>query len=181
MSYFFHFVFGSRFKAAATAFKTGEYGGTTYSGKYGDMAAMTAAIMLDPEARASILDSDNAHGQMREPVLKVMHMLRSLEYKSKSEMEINLFKLGESIGQFAFQSPSVFNFYLPEFSPAGPVQEAGLVAPRGANSDSAVPDWLFERRVFADRQRPHKLSQRIWRPQWSNFGRPVLPHAARQR
>lgn len=129
MSYFFHFVSGSRFKAAATAFKTGEYGGTTYSGKYGDMAAMTAAIMLDPEARASILDSDNAHGQMREPVLKVMHMLRSLEYKSKSEMEINLFKLGESIGQFAFQSPSVFNFYLPEFSPAGPVQEAGLVAP----------------------------------------------------
>jgi hypothetical protein len=40
-----------------------------------------------------------------------------------------LFKLGEKIGQFAFQAPSVFNFYLPEFAPAGAVQEAGLVAP----------------------------------------------------
>jgi hypothetical protein len=44
-------------------------------------------------------------------------------------MEVNLHNLGEKIGQFAFQSPSVFNFYLPEFTPAGPVQEAGLVAP----------------------------------------------------
>jgi uncharacterized protein (DUF1800 family) len=35
--------------AAATAFQTGTYGGKTYSGKYGDMAAMTAAIMLDRE------------------------------------------------------------------------------------------------------------------------------------
>lgn len=116
-------------KAAATAFRTGEYGGTTYSGKYGDMAAMTAAIMLDPEARATILDADTAHGQLREPVLKIMHLLRSLEYTSNRDMEVNLYKVGEKVGQFAFQSPSVFNFYLPEFSPAGPVQEAGLVAP----------------------------------------------------
>ena len=87
-------------KAAATAFKTGEYGGTTYSGKYGDMAAMTAAIMLDPEARATILDSDTAHGQLREPVLKVMHLLRSLEYKSNAGMELNLYKLGEKIGKY---------------------------------------------------------------------------------
>ena len=116
-------------EVVATAFQTGAYGHKTYSGEYGDMAAMTAAIMLDREARASILDADTAHGQMREPVLKVIHLLRALEYKSAIGLEVNLFNLGEKIGQFAFQSPTVFNFYLPEFSPAGPVQEAGLVAP----------------------------------------------------
>jgi len=37
--------------------------------------------------------------------------------------------LEERIGQQYLQSPSVFNFYLPEFTPAGPIAEAGLVAP----------------------------------------------------
>ena len=116
-------------EAVATAFKTGTYGGHVYSGEYGDMAAMTAAIMLDREARSTVLDADATSGQMREPVLKVIHLLRSMEYTSKGGMDINLDQLGGKIGQFAFSSPTVFNFYLPEFSPAGPVQEAGLVAP----------------------------------------------------
>jgi hypothetical protein len=38
--------------AAAKAFSTGTYDGHTYSGKYGDMGAMVAAIMLDREALA---------------------------------------------------------------------------------------------------------------------------------
>ena len=35
-------------KAAVVAFRTGAYGGTTYSGKYGDLSAMVAAILLEP-------------------------------------------------------------------------------------------------------------------------------------
>ena len=36
-------------EAVATAFQTGSYGGKPYSGEYGDMAALTAAILLDRE------------------------------------------------------------------------------------------------------------------------------------
>lgn len=37
----------------------------------------------------------------------------------------------ERIGQGAFESPSVFSFFLPEFPAPGVIQSAGLVAPEG--------------------------------------------------
>jgi hypothetical protein len=33
------------------------------------------------------------------------------------------------IGQAVYKSPTAFSFFLPEFSPEGPVSSAGLVAP----------------------------------------------------
>ena len=66
-------------RAVAMAFQTGEHGGTTYSGRYGCMAATVAAIMLDREARSSLLDLEPTHGQLREPILKVLHLMRSME------------------------------------------------------------------------------------------------------
>ena len=50
----------------ATAFRTGSYNGITYSGKYGCLKATTMAILLDREARASVLDSVPAFGKLRE-------------------------------------------------------------------------------------------------------------------
>jgi cullin-associated NEDD8-dissociated protein 1 len=41
------------------------------SGKYGDLAATIAAVLLDREARSVELDLDAANGQLREPLLKV--------------------------------------------------------------------------------------------------------------
>ena len=37
----------------------------------------------------------------------------------------------DRVGMMAFWSPSVFNFYLPEYKPLGAVQDAGLVSPEG--------------------------------------------------
>ena len=58
-------------RTVAAAFRAGKYGKTTYSGQAGDMGAAVAAIFLDREARASVLDLDPTHGQLREPLLKV--------------------------------------------------------------------------------------------------------------
>ena len=52
----------------------------TYSGKYGDLAATFAAILLHSEARFPRSLSD---GALREPLLKFLHIMRSLEYKDK--------------------------------------------------------------------------------------------------
>lgn len=113
----------------ADAFTTGTYGDRTYSGKYGCMAAMIASIVLDREARASILDDDPAHGMIREPIMKVLHFLRAMQFAPKpGSGELDLRDMPAKIGQMAFESPSVFSFYLPEFAPAL-LAQAGLVAP----------------------------------------------------
>jgi cullin-associated NEDD8-dissociated protein 1 len=44
-------------------------------GRRGDLAATFAALLLDREARTSALDMDPGHGSLREPVLKLMHLI----------------------------------------------------------------------------------------------------------
>jgi uncharacterized protein (DUF1800 family) len=116
-------------KTVATAFSTGTYAGKTYSGEYGDLEATVAAILLDREARASILDSDPYHGQLREPLLKVYHLLRGMDIKTDNDMELAMTGLYAKMGQDVFRQPSVFNFFTPDYSPEGPVADAGLYSP----------------------------------------------------
>eukprot|EP00937_MAST-01D_sp_MAST-1D-sp2_P003521 g3521.t1 len=117
---------------AATAFRTGAYGGHTYSGRSGDLAALVAAILLDREARSSTLAYDPTHGSLREPLLKIMHVLRAMEYKASRGREIQLSaSLQGMIGQQAFLTPSVFNFYLAEYIPPGRIEAAKLTSPEG--------------------------------------------------
>ena len=113
----------------ATAFIEGMFAGVTYSGRYGCMAATVAAILLDREARTSLLDYDQGHGQLREPILKVLHMMRSMEYSPKRGMEVQLHDMPRKIGQMVFEAPSVFSFFKPEFAPSGRIEDAGLVSP----------------------------------------------------
>ena len=50
-------------RTVVEAFRTGTYDGVTYSGKYGCLAATTAAILLDREARSSevMMDPSTAY------------------------------------------------------------------------------------------------------------------------
>lgn len=75
-------------KACVRAFRTGEYKGTVYSGKYADLGATVACILLDPEARSPVAEADQSHGMLREPLLKILHVLRALDYRSKDTQEI---------------------------------------------------------------------------------------------
>ena len=103
-------------QVVATAFQTGTYDGIG-SGKYGDMAAMVSAILLDKEARNTVLDAAPTFGRVREPLSKVMHVMRSLEFTTSHQnmKEIVLKSTLGKIGVAPYQSPSVFNFYLPDF------------------------------------------------------------------
>ena len=51
--------------------------------------------------------------------LQVLHVLRTLEYKADNERIVVLHKMIERIRQEPYASPSVFNFYLPEYQPHG--------------------------------------------------------------
>ena len=110
----------------AKAFREGEYkdndSGTVFgTGVYGDLAAMTAAMLLDREARSVVLDADPAHGSLLEPLLKVIRLMRALEYKRDSGDYFAEFNddLITKIGQAPYALPDVFSFFLPEFVPRG--------------------------------------------------------------
>lgn len=82
-----------------------------------------------------MLDTDQSHGHLREPLVKVMSFFRSQGLQFKSPFMIpNLMDTTQGtkvsgFGQGAFEVQSVFNFFLPEFSPPGVVKSAGLFAP----------------------------------------------------
>mmetsp|Transcript_34397 Transcript_34397/g.94802 ORF Transcript_34397/g.94802 Transcript_34397/m.94802 type:complete len:1606 (+) Transcript_34397:291-5108(+) len=115
--------------AVATAFTTGVAPTRPFSRRYGDLGAAVFAILTDREARAAVLDSDPAHGAIREPLLKLTHFLRAMEYAPRDGKPIDMRSLATRIGMQAHESPSVFNFYLPEYVPAGRAASAGLVSP----------------------------------------------------
>ena len=61
------------------AFMSGSFTshGTTFGdGNYGSLAAVSAAITLDAEALSSVVDEDPISGNIREPLLKVIQVMR---------------------------------------------------------------------------------------------------------
>lgn len=100
----------------AAAFRSGAYNGQEYTGKYGDMGAATAATLLDREARSLVLAADPTHGQVREPMLKLLHVMRAMEFRPRDDRNIEFDQeLVGKIGQGVYRSPTVFSFFLPEY------------------------------------------------------------------
>lgn len=112
----------------ASAYIKGEYLGIG-SGKYGDLGALISAVLLDTESRSTTLDADPSHGQLREPIIKVTSLLRSMDVHYTSPEGWRKFRRISNIGQSPYGAPSVFSFFLPEYAPSGAIEKAKLVAP----------------------------------------------------
>lgn len=118
----------------ATAFRSGIFESseiTFGSGNYGDLASTMAALLLNKEARSIVLDTDSSHGSLKEPLLKIIGFMRSMEYEAVQDSPFIEFHQDtvNRIGQMAYDIPSVFSFYLPNYEPAGPISAAALVSP----------------------------------------------------
>jgi len=84
-------------------------------GVRGDLAAVTKAILLDPEARGA-RKIDREYGRLREPALYWTAMIRALDINSDGEGPyIN----AGSSGQSLYASPTVFNYYPADFTLPG--------------------------------------------------------------
>ena len=128
-------------EAVTTAFAEGEYtsGGVNFgNGEYGNLEATVAAILLDREA-SPLLDADPTVGSLKEPLLRVLHFFRSMEYKSDYPLLL-LDNMDTKIGQEAHNIPTVFSYFLPEYAPPGAIATAGLTAPEAyvANTPKAL-------------------------------------------
>lgn len=122
-------------KAVASAFRKGKYDNFG-SGKYGDLEATIAAILLEPEARSAVLNADPFAGGVREPLLRVMALMRSMELIQAAGQPIaQLYDMSDKIGMMAHSFPTVFSFYLPEYTRNGRPGDATLVSPESQFMD----------------------------------------------
>ncbi|MEQ1842997.1 MAG: DUF1800 family protein, partial [Verrucomicrobiales bacterium] len=100
-------------------------------GVRGDIGATVKAILLDPEARNPVNTANG--GKLSEPILRLTRLLRALPKPPGDNPPVLgrylLRNVSAEFNQSPFQSPTVFNFYHPDYQPPGPLLAAGLSAP----------------------------------------------------
>lgn len=101
------------------------------AGVRGDLRAVVRAILLDAEARDPSLGAAGRFGKQREPVLRFANLLRAMNVSNAGGRNAvhELDGSESSLGQSPLLAPSVFNFFSPNYRPAGAIATAGLVAP----------------------------------------------------
>ena len=100
------------------------------SGVRGDMRTVLSAILLDPEARDWPDSSAIGHGMLRESFLRRVHLARAFDASNLAfSFPISDRGAPGDFSQRPLSSPTVFNFFLPDHLPAGPIADAGLVGP----------------------------------------------------
>jgi uncharacterized protein (DUF1800 family) len=101
------------------------------TGVRGNLGAVVKAILTDPEARDDTVVSSPTFGKLREPVVRMANWARAFKTQSHTGDYI----IGDTtppvlLDQTVENSPSVFNFWRPGYSPPGTALGAlGLVAP----------------------------------------------------
>ncbi|NRT54319.1 DUF1800 domain-containing protein [Sphaerotilus uruguayifluvii] len=123
-------------------------------GVRGDLAAVLRAILLDTEARSDTMLGSPTYGKLREPMMRFGHWLRAFNARPNDGVWTiwNLEDPVTSLGQNPQRSPSVFNFFRPDYAPPGPILLAGLTAPEfqithetTLTGYSNFMSWLAER------------------------------------
>lgn len=94
----------------------------------GDLSAVVRAILLDSEARSSSLTTQDNYGHEREPIIRLANLYRAFNASAASGKFI-VGNQTSTFGQAALYAPSVFNFFAPNYSQSGAIEQAGLVSP----------------------------------------------------
>jgi uncharacterized protein (DUF1800 family) len=96
-------------------------------GVRGDLQAVVRAILMDYDARGSAKTTQGA-GHVREPVIRLTNLLRAFG-ASSFDGKFSIRNAIGNLGQEAMHSPTVFNFFGPDYSAPGAIAEAGLKSP----------------------------------------------------
>jgi uncharacterized protein (DUF1800 family) len=96
-------------------------------GVRGDLKAVVRAILMDYDARGSAGTTQGA-GHEREPVIRLTNLLRAFG-ASSPDGKFSVRNANTSFFQEAMHSPTVFNFFEPDYSAPGAIEAAGLKSP----------------------------------------------------
>jgi uncharacterized protein (DUF1800 family) len=95
-------------------------------GVRGDMKAVLKAILLDYDARGANKTGQGA-GKLKEPALRLTSLYRALHNTPAGGTYS--FWLADEFGQEPLHSPTVFNFFSPDYVAPGAIAAAGLTSP----------------------------------------------------
>lgn len=99
-------------------------------GERGDMSAVVKAIFLDPEAMDCFWYGHEENGQLRPPIQRLTQLLTAMKAETESEAFWNsgLF-FQQFTDQHPMSSPTVFNFYKPDYVPDSDFAYSEIVGP----------------------------------------------------
>ena len=98
------------------------------AGERGSLGSVIKAILMHEEARLGHLEAPDTFGKMKEPLLRLTQLWRAFEPES-IHYNFSYAWVQSELGQAPLNSPSVFNFFRPEFSQPGEISELDLVSP----------------------------------------------------
>lgn len=98
------------------------------TGTRGNLAVVIKAILMDSEARDFSNLSNPTYGKQREPYLRYVNLGRTFSIASTAG-PIVCFWNEDVYQQMPMSAPSVFNYFTPDYTPPGELQNQGLFAP----------------------------------------------------
>lgn len=116
----------------AYVYRCGQAFANNGTGARGDMKAVLRAILLDYEARATTVAARPDEGHLREPAVRLIGLLRTLDAKPRAgrwRVLNQLDRAGQSTSETPLRAPTVFNFFEPSYALPGEIAQAGLVSP----------------------------------------------------
>lgn len=109
------------------------------SGVRGDLGATVKAILMDEEARDGSYMFELNASRLREPLMRRMQLAKGIAITEEPGARIWLpYDWSNSLKQQVMNSPTVFNFYLPNHQPVGDIATNNLVAPEFKIHDTAT-------------------------------------------
>jgi len=99
-------------------------------GVRGDMASFIKAILLDSEAMECYWFEDMENGMLREPITRLTQLSIALKAETQSDWYWNSAVFYEDmVGQHPMSSPTVFNFFKPDYVPDSDFAYYDMVGP----------------------------------------------------
>ncbi len=102
-------------------------------GSNGDLKAVIKEILIHAEARST------SSKKLKSPLFRVTQLLRAFNVKNTSgKLWVRGDMVDSLLQHHVLSSPTVFNFYLPDFAPHGDIENANQVAPEFQLHNSAT-------------------------------------------
>ena len=98
------------------------------NGQRGNIAAVVNAVLLDEEALLGHQTNPESFGKLREPLIRMVGLWRAFN-ANPGHPEFDYGWIADRLSQGPLQSPTVFNFFSPDFSQSGAIRDAGLLSP----------------------------------------------------
>ena len=116
----------------------------------GDLGSVVKAILMDEEARSCEWQQHPNQGMLKEPITRYAHLCRSLPKDAPlGNFWNNGFLYRELAKQHPLMSPTVFNFFQPDYQPQGDFADKGLVGPEFQIHDSQAAIGFINQMNFS--------------------------------